>query len=80
MAMESTIAVELSFVVFKAQDAVPMVEVRDLVGRPVAQLTPVAEGPTRPLYVERSRCGRCHRASGHLSVAHRRKCRFRRCH
>lgn len=40
-------AVELSFVVFKAQDAVPMVEVRDLVGRPVAQLTPVAEGPTR---------------------------------
>ncbi|MXW81073.1 MAG: hypothetical protein F4Z57_19220, partial [Gemmatimonadetes bacterium] len=40
-------AVELSFVVFKAQDAVPMVEVRDLVGRPVVQLTPVAEGPTR---------------------------------
>ena len=40
-------AVELSFVVFKAQDAVPMVEVSDLVGRPVAQLTSVAEGPTR---------------------------------
>ena len=41
------LSVELSFVVLKAQDAVPMVEVRDLVGRPVAQLTPVAEGPTR---------------------------------
>ncbi len=40
-------AVELSFVVFKAQDAVPMVEVRDLVGRPVTQLMSVAEGPTR---------------------------------
>ena len=40
-------SVELSFVVLKAQDAVPMVEVRDLVGRPVAQLTPAAEGPTR---------------------------------
>ena len=40
-------AVELSFVVLKAQDVVPEVEVRDLVGRPVAELTPVAEGPTR---------------------------------
>ena len=40
-------AVELSFIVFKAQDAVPMVEVLDLGGRPVAQLTPAAKGPTR---------------------------------
>ena len=40
-------AVELSFVVFKAQQAVPKVEVSDLAGRPVASLTPVAQGPTR---------------------------------
>ena len=40
-------AVELSFVVFKAQQAVPKVEVSDLAGRPVVSLTPVAQGPTR---------------------------------
>lgn len=40
-------AVELSFVVFKAQQAAPRVEVSDLTGRAIASLTPVAQGPTR---------------------------------
>ena len=40
-------AVELSFVVFKAQTAEPMVEIADLAGRTVTRLAPIIDGPTR---------------------------------
>jgi len=40
-------AVELSFVVFKAQNSEPMVEIADLAGRVVTRLTATIDGPTR---------------------------------
>jgi len=40
-------AIELSFVVLKAQGAVPTVQITDLAGRVVVQLTATNDGPTR---------------------------------
>ena len=40
-------AIELSFVVLKAQGAVPTVQITDLAGRGVVQLTATNDGPTR---------------------------------